>query len=378
MHDVIVVGARCAGAPTAMLLARAGLDVLLVDRARFPSDMMSTHYIQPEGMLRLASWGLLGDLMTASDTPRVDVMNLQFGSIPFTAEYGKLYPPEFPTPFGYCPRRTVLDAFLVDAARAAGADVVEGFSVTDVLRDGDGRVTGIAGNGGASPADLSARLVVGADGLHSRIARLVGAEEHDRIDSALCGYYSYFSGVDRDCEVWITPGAAAFVFPTTDHRHCIAVITTADRFPQFRTDIDATFAAVLGQASPALARDVGAATQEERWTGTTDVPHFYRQPWGPGWALAGDAGLHVDPTRGFGITKSFNEAEWLAQAITDGIRNGDLDAALERYAQARDRAGAVYTERNLKWARFVSGQNDESAFAREGLLPLGPLAEWAA
>lgn len=360
-----------------MLLARAGLDVLLVDRARFPSDIMSTHLIHPEGMLRLARWGLLGDLMAASDTPQLDVLTLNMGANRLPIEYRKVYPPEFPTAFAYCPRRTVLDAFLVGAARAAGADVVEGFSVTDVVRDPEGRVAGVAGNGDAPPTDLSARLVVGADGLHSRVARLVDAEEHNRIDSALCGYYSYFSGLDMGCEVSLAPGAATFVFPTTAGQHCVAALTAVDRFPQFRADTDATFATVLAEAAPALAKALPSATREERWTGTTDVPHYYRQPWGPGWALVGDAGLHVDPTRGFGITKSFNEAEWLSEAVIEGTRDGDLDGALERYGRARDRAGAVYTERNRSWARFIGRENDASAIQREGPLPLGSLTEWA-
>lgn len=209
MHDVIVVGARCAGAPTAMLLARAGLDVVLVDRARFPSDIMSTHYLHPEGLARLAGWGLLDDLLAASDTPLLRSAEVTVGSLALTLDHGAVHPPGFPAPFAYSPRRTVLDAFLVDAARIAGVAVCEGLSVRGITRDRAGRVTGVSGTIDGEVTELWGRLVVGADGLHSRVARLVDAEPFGLVPSSACFYYTYFAEVEPHCELTIKRGLAA-------------------------------------------------------------------------------------------------------------------------------------------------------------------------
>ena len=163
-YDVIVVGARCAGSPTAMLLARQGYRVLLVDRATFPSDTISTHVIQPTGIAALNRWGLLGQLLSTG-CPPVGTYAFDFG--PFTIAGS---PGTDDSPVAYAPRRTVLDKLLVDAAASAGAEVREGFTVQEVLTDG-GRVTGIRGRGkGGHVVSEHARVVIGADGLHSVVA----------------------------------------------------------------------------------------------------------------------------------------------------------------------------------------------------------------
>ena len=137
-YDVIVVGARCAGAPTAMLLARGGYRTLLVDKATFPSDTVSTHLIHPPGVAALHRWGLL-DRLTATGCPSIHTYTFDFGDVTLAGS------PAFDgAPVAYGPRRTVLDKLLVEAASEAGAEVSEGFSVDNVLRE-DGRVVGIHG-----------------------------------------------------------------------------------------------------------------------------------------------------------------------------------------------------------------------------------------
>src|SRR5437764_5091367 len=176
MYDVIVVGARCAGSPTAMLLARKGYRTLLVDRATFPSDTVSTHMIHAPGVARLLRWGLL-DRVTATGCPPVDTYSFDFGPITIAGS---------PRPIdgnalGYGPRRTVLDKILVDAAAEAGAEVREQFIVQEIVRDDDGRVTGIRGHdaGGTSVIE-QARVVVGADGRFSMVAKAVQPEEYNQ------------------------------------------------------------------------------------------------------------------------------------------------------------------------------------------------------
>jgi flavin-dependent dehydrogenase len=150
MYDVIIVGARVAGAPTAMLLARRGLKVLVVDRATFPSDTLSTHQVQLPGVARLARWGLLDALLEAG-TPMTRDVRFDQGDAVITGRY-----PGYQGVEAMCsPRRTLLDRVLVDAARAAGAEVRENFAVEEIL--GDGQVTGIRGGRRARPRSPSRR-----------------------------------------------------------------------------------------------------------------------------------------------------------------------------------------------------------------------------
>ncbi len=192
-YDVIVVGARCAGSPTAMLLAREGHRVLLVDKATFPSDTMSTHLVHPPGIAALKHWGLLDELV-ASGCPPVSTYSFDFGPLTITGS---------PRPIdgvalAYCPRRTVLDKLLVDAAAEAGVDVREGFTVDEILT-ADGRVEGIRGHEAGGPRVTErARVVVGADGRHSLVAKAVQPESYNERRSHMAMYYAYWSGLPTD------------------------------------------------------------------------------------------------------------------------------------------------------------------------------------
>ena len=187
-YDAIVVGARCAGSPTAMLLARKGYRVLVVDRATFPSDTVSTHIVQPLGVAALARWGLL-DRLVATGCPPIHTYSFDFG--PFTIAGS---PGTDDAPVAYCPRRTVLDKLLVDAAAEAGAEVREGFGVDELLTE-NGRVVGIAGHskGGAKITER-ATVVIGADGRHSRVAEQLRPEQYNEKPPLLAAYYTYWSG----------------------------------------------------------------------------------------------------------------------------------------------------------------------------------------
>src|SRR3954468_6421257 len=186
-YDAIVVGARCAGSTTAMLLARKGHRVLLVDKATFPSDTMSTHLVHPPGVAALERWGLL-DRLVATGCPPVRDYSFDFGPLTIS---GAPRPVEG-IAHGYCPRRTVLDQVLVAAAVEAGAELREGFTVDDVMATG-GTVTGIRGHarGGAAVAER-APVVVGADGRHSLVAKAVRPEQYDERRSHLAMYYAYW------------------------------------------------------------------------------------------------------------------------------------------------------------------------------------------
>jgi 2-polyprenyl-6-methoxyphenol hydroxylase-like FAD-dependent oxidoreductase len=317
-----------------MLLARKGYRVKLVDRASFPSDTMSTHYIHQPGIARLQAWGLL-DRVIASNCPALREIVMDLGEFRLRGA-----PPACgQTAFAYAPRRRVLDSILVEAAQAAGAELCMGFSVKGVLRDGDSvvGVRGVTGDGRA--VSERARLVIGADGRNSLIARSVGAAQYQERPALTCAYYSYFSGMALDCaELHLRPGLCVVAFPTNDARVLVAVIRPAGVFTTWKHDIESGFMAGLDEL-PELARRVRLATRAERFIGTADMPNFFRKPFGPGWALVGDAGYHKDPLTGQGISDALCDAERLAAAVDAGLSGrADLAAALAAYEQARNDA----------------------------------------
>jgi flavin-dependent dehydrogenase len=335
MYDAIVVGARVAGAPTAMLLAQAGHRVLLVDRDTFPSDTLSTHLIREEGVGLLAQWGVLDELIARGAPPIGRTHAVVMGNEALNVFEASERSPGFEL----CPRRWALDAVLVDAAREAGAEVREGFSVGTLLRDEAGRITGIEGRD-ASGATLreEASVVVLANGRHSRLAGELPLEEYERVEPVICGYYTYLSGLRwEQTEFRLMPGAAVIGFPTNDGQVCLAVERPADEFAEMRSDIEGSYLGAIEAAAPDLFDAVVAATREEPFRGSGDQLQYFRKPYGDGWVLLGDAGLHVDPTLGLGITKAFSEAAMAAPALS-AVLNGDADfeAAMAGFQEQRD------------------------------------------
>ena len=332
MYDVIVVGARCAGSPTAMLLARKGYRVLLVDKATFPSDTMSTHIIHRPGVARLQSWGLLEQVI-ASNCPPILHWSLDLDSFTLTG-----MPPQADSiAEEYCPRRMVLDKILVDAAVAAGAELHEGFIVQEVFRDGQ-RVTGIRGRArDGSPVTEQARIVIGADGLHSLVARTVQAPTYNEKPTFTCAYYTYWSGVPMEgIEIYHRNHREILAFPTNDDQVVVFVEWPYTEFHTFRADIEGNFLTTL-ELAPSLAERVHSGKREARFVGTADLPNFFRKPYGPGWALVGDAGYHKDPLTGKGITDAFRDAELLTEAIDSGFaEHRSLDEALADYERQRN------------------------------------------
>ncbi|HEU5347673.1 MAG TPA: NAD(P)/FAD-dependent oxidoreductase [Ktedonobacterales bacterium] len=346
MYDAIIVGARCAGSPTAMLLARKGYRVLLVDRATFPSDIMSTHYIHQTGVARLKRWGLL-ERLAATGCPPIKQFSLDVGEFKLVGTP----PPVDGEADGYGPRRKVLDKLLVDAAVEAGAEMREGFTMQDVLWDG-GRVTGVRGHGrGGATVTEQARVVIGADGLHSLVARLVHAPTYHDKPPISCAYYSYWSGVPTDgFEINLRPRRAAWCIPTNEGLTMIGVGWPRSEFSTYRANIEGNYLKTIEMA-PSLARRVRAGKREERFIGTSDLPNYFRKPYGLGWALVGDAGYHKDPTTAQGISDAFRDAELLVEALDAGFTNRlPLHDALASYEQERNEASLQMYEYTSQFA----------------------------
>jgi flavin-dependent dehydrogenase len=330
-YDAIIVGARCAGSPTAMLLARSGYRILLVDRATFPSDTVSTHLVHPQEIAALERWGLL-EPVVAAGTPRIDTYYFDFG--PFTISGA---PGTQETPVSYAPRRTVLDRLLLDAASEAGAEVREQFTVENLVRE-DGRVVGIRGHSkGGRTVTERARVVVGADGRYSLVADAAEAEEYNEKPQLQVSYYSYWSGLPMNgrFETVIRPGLGFAAWPTNDDLTLVIAGRSIDEFDAVRRDVEASFFETI-EAAPAFADRVRAGKREERFRGTA-VRGFLRKPYGAGWALVGDAGYNKDFITAQGIHDAFRDAELCAAGL-DGALAGrrSFEGAMVEYQRRRD------------------------------------------
>jgi 2-polyprenyl-6-methoxyphenol hydroxylase-like FAD-dependent oxidoreductase len=333
-YDAIVVGARCAGSPTAMLLARKGHRVLLLDKASFPSDTMSTHFVHPPGLAALERWGLL-ERLAATGCPPVDTYSFDFGPLTISGS---------PQPIdgighGYCPRRTVLDQLLVEAAVEAGAELREGFTVDEILID-DGAVTGIRGHakGGAAVTE-HAGVVIGADGKHSLVAKSVQPEQYNDRRSHLAMYYAYWSGLPSsgfETIIRTEDRRGWACLPTHDDLTVVPFGWPVEEFHENRKDIEGNFFATMDLA-PEFAERVRAAKRESKFIGSANLPGYVRKPFGPGWALVGDAAYHKNPITAMGINDAFRDAELLAGALDDYFSDRrSYEDGMNDYQQTRD------------------------------------------
>lgn len=360
-YDVVVVGARSAGASTAMLFARAGYRVLLVDRARFPSDTLSTQHIHRPGLRLLRRWGLL-ERLAATGCPPVR-------RISYTLQDVRLDGP-VPVEEGidavYAPRRYVLDSLLIDAAVESGAEFRQGCAVIGVMTEG-GRVTGVRCRTGRGTVGVRARLVVGADGMRSTMAGLFGATTEREEAPRTCVYYGYWEGLPAQFEVYERTGRLIGVVGTHDELTLVAAYFPQAEFDDVRRDADAAYLEAVRTTAPALAERALSARRVERLRGTGSQLNFFLTVTGPGWVLVGDAGCHKDSITGTGISDAFEQSALLAGSVGAGLHDERaLQAALDRYAaghrrlmeprcaMALDSARLEVSEERLEFTRWIA------------------------
>jgi len=329
--DAIVVGARCAGSPVAMLLARAGAKVLLVDRDEFPSDTISTHLIHPPGVAHLRKWGLL-DRLVATGCPPIERYTFDLG--PFSLS-GCPQPVDGQA-IAYGPRRTILDKLLLDAAAEAGAEVREQFVVNELLSD-DGVVSGVRGHSRSGDSvDARARVVIGADGRYSTVVKAVQPEQYNDRAPIQSSYYTYWQDLPVDgFLVCSRPPRGWGAIPTHEGLTLLVIGWPIAEFEANKRDVEAAYLKSLDLV-PEFAERVRGAKRQAPYRGAA-VPGYFRKPYGPGWTLVGDAGYNKDPITAFGITDAFRDAELCATALTDWLqgRRG-FDESLADYHRHRD------------------------------------------
>ena len=338
-YDVVVVGGRVAGAATALQLARRGIQVLVLDRGSYGSDTVSTHALMRTGVVQLNRWGLRDRLVSAGVPPvRTTVFHHLTGDMHITLR------PAAGVDALYAPRRTTLDAMLVDAAVEAGAEVRHGMRVTGLLRDSHGRVNGVHTEDRAgSRSEFAARFTVGADGVRSAVAGWVGAPVDRQGRTASGVVYGYLADLPTDGYEWFYGHRASAGFiPTEDNLVCVFAATSAQRFRELPGTAADRFAALLADASPAAADRVAHARPASRLRGFAGVPGFLRRAGGSGWALVGDAGYFKDPLSTHGMSDGLRDAELLAIALAETLA-GRLPeaAAVAGFQRQRDRLSAA-------------------------------------
>ena len=363
-YDVIVVGGRVAGAASALLLARRGARVLVLERGTLGSDTLSTHFIWPRGARRLAELGVLDKVWRAGTPP---IRRITFEPADGTVVTSH---PSFPA---LCPRRTVLDRLLVEAAGAAGAEFRHRTAV-DALIEEDGRVAGVRAGSLVEHADL----VVGADGRRSDVARMVGAACLESLAPQTAGFYAYFEGLSLEgAEFRLRDGRLTYAWQTNDGLACVYVGVRAAGFRALRDRVRADGLVAAAIDDPALRSRLAAARQVTRLHGFAEAGPARRRRSGPGWALVGDAASFKDPTAGMGISEALDDATSLAagtgleereresQRIFDFCRGAAELKGIDERLAATYRLAATRAEWSEAWFDVLGGVREPLEFFRE-------------
>jgi len=338
--DVIVVGARCAGSPLAMLLGRRGHRVLLLDRDTFPNEKeVCIHLYSPLAHQYLAAWGLL-DSVIATGCPPIEAVTIHMDGSTARFPYVEVNGVREV----YAPRRAVLDALLFDAAVRAGVTARQETQVSDLLFDDD-RVTGVAGSGPGGAFIERGRIVVGADGIHSFVARRVGAEAYNVKPLLGLSCHAYWTDAEvSDAEFAFgpalgLPGFALGAIPSNDGLVGLFVGGGPESKDAFDHDFDDACLRAMREVAPGLAERFGGAHRVGGVSRRGYMPAHYRVAHGPGWALVGDAGFVQWPSSGHGVTDAFRDASLLADALDAVLREvASEQDALSAYARTRDEA----------------------------------------
>jgi flavin-dependent dehydrogenase len=320
--DVVIVGARCAGAATALLLARAGARVLLVDRGSYGADALSTHALMRGAVLQLHRWGVLPAIVAAG-TPPVHSTTFSYTQQDVTVPIE----PKFGVSALFAPRRALLDRILVDAAAQSGADVSYGVRVDDVVTDKNGRVRGITAVAGGTRRQVEADIVIGADGLYSTVAQRTGAACAVEGRHSTGILYSYWEGLPLDGFYWrFQRNASIGAIPTNNGLTCVFVAVPSARLPgEVHGDTISAYRRLIREASPLVDERLDGARMVEPVRGFGGHLGFIKGSTGPGWALVGDAGYFKDPLTAHGITDALRDAELLSRAIVQGTTDAFAD-----------------------------------------------------
>ena len=379
--DAVIVGARCAGAATALLLARAGARVLMVDRGVYGSDTTSTHALMRGAVLQLHRWDVLRAIVAAG-TPPVRSTTFSYSGQDVTVPIE----PKFGVPALYAPRRALLDRTLVDAAVDSGAEVNYDVRMDGLIIDHRARVRGITTVAGGARRRIEADIVIGADGLHSTVAQQVGAPRVVEGRHAAAALYSYWENLPIDGYYWrFQAGASIGALPTNEGATCVFASIPSGRFrSEAQGDPASAYRRIIRGVSTEFDGRLDEARQVEPIRGFGGHVGFIKRGVGNGWALVGDAGYFKDPATAHGITDALRDAELLARAIIKGTAAAFEDYETTRHDFSRrlfdltdDIASFVWTDSELQALhRAFSAEMSREVRALAALEPCARLSPW--
>lgn len=359
-YDALIVGGRVAGASLAQLLARQGRKVLVADRDEFPSDTMSTHFMNMIAVGALKRLGVLEDILAAGFRP-ITRHRTWIDDCCFEGPAGS------PGAYSLAPRRIVLDSTLIEHAVRAGAQFEQRTRVASVLQDSGQVVGAVLQTTGGERREVRARVVVGADGKSSKVAEWVGAQEYDAVPALRPAYYGYFRGIEPrpepTLEIWFGGDQIGFLFPMREGEDCIVLELQPEDFQEFRSDHAAVFDARVRRL-PEMARRMQNARLEGKLIGVKGIDNYFRKPYGPGWALTGDAGYLKDPLTGLGIGDALEQSFMLAEALGAWFDGADWEASMSAFQQKRDQTMKPMYDTTLEHVRMRDIGPAEQALLR--------------
>lgn len=366
-YEVLIVGGRIAGSSLALLLARRGHRVLVVDRDEFPSDTLSTHLMIPMAVGMLADLGVLADI-EAAGFRRIGRHRTWIDDCCFEAPAGP------GGAFSLAPRRAVLDSVLIDHAVAAGAEFLQRTRAESLIQE-QGRVVGaVVRPAGGEPRPVRADVVVGADGRQSRVAQWVGAEKYLEVPALRPAYYGYYRGLEplpeTALEMWFGGDQIGFVFPMRPDEDCLALELQPEQFDSFRRHPQEVFEERF-RALPGMERRMRGAVLEGRLLGTRGIDNFFRKPFGPGWALTGDAGYLKDPSTGMGLGDALRQSQMLAESLHDWFGGADWEQTMSAFQQRRDEVMLPTYQATLAHTKMRDQSAEEVAWIKAVLVSPG-------
>jgi 2-polyprenyl-6-methoxyphenol hydroxylase-like FAD-dependent oxidoreductase len=363
-YDIIIIGARIAGSVLASHLGDRGHRALLLDRNTFPSDTLSTHFFRAPALRAFDAIGVLDEVEASA--PRLTVDYNVVDDIVFPEPVDE--PDDYP--YYLCVRRIALDHILVRRAQGTeGIEMREGAVATGLLWD-DGRCVGVTWKEKDDRFEARARAVIGADGVHSTVARKVEPKVEDERPVERTMYYAYYRGIPPKegpaAEFHFLGDQLAYCIPTNDDLTLLAASLPIEEFGRFRSDPEGTLMSVL-ESMTALAPRLTEAEREGPVRGTGSIPCFRRVPYGHGWALVGDAGMTLDPWSGQGIDQASTHATILADQLDAFLtEESDWESAMEAYHQARNEFSQKAYRRTADFAPDLRPMT-QKALERRGL-----------
>jgi flavin-dependent dehydrogenase len=347
-YDIIIIGARVAGSTLAAILGQNGYRVLVLDRSSFPSDTLSTHFFRAPALRAFNQIGVSGGVQSVAPHLRVNYNVIDGIEFPEPVDRPDDYP------FYMCVRRIVLDDILIRRIKQIpNAELQEGVKVTGLIWNNNS-VSGVKWEKADKKGEFKAKVIVGADGVNSIMAKEVNAEAEYQEPVTRAMYYAYYKGITSKegpaAEFHYNGNTLVYCFPCDSDLTLIAASIPIAQFASFKRNVEEEFNGIVNSME-ALSERFNKAEREGPIRGSGSIPGYLRIPYGNGWALVGDAGMVMDPWSGQGIDQATTHSVLLADSL-DNYFSGKNDwvSAMAAYHKARNEFSLKTFQRTCKFS----------------------------